>query len=82
MDHLMEVLKYGWHLRNRWDYIGLELGIDARTLKSIRETKNDNPNVCFGEMIQQWLQSTHLNPTLAQLDKALKAKCVIGKWAT
>ena len=79
MDHLSEVLIHSWHLRSRWDYIGLELGVDAGTLDSIRKINPDDPDAWFIGMIQQWLQSTKPDPTLAQLDKALNAKSVVGK---
>ena len=78
MDCLREVIHYGWSLRSRWYYIGLELGIDAGTLEAIKQSNREKCDDCFQEMIQQWLRNDSPDPTWEQLDKALKAKTVTG----
>lgn len=79
MDHLREVIDYGWSLRSRWNYIGLELGFDAGTLDSVKQSNHDDPDNCFTEVIQRWLRNARPDPTWEQLDRALKAKTVTGK---
>lgn len=80
MDHLGKVISHGWRLRSRWYYIGIELGIDPASLNVIKQSNRGDPDDSFTEMIQLWLRNAKPDPTLAQLDRALKAKTVVGKW--
>ena len=80
MDHFKLVIHRGWDLRNKWKDIGIELGIDPASLDVIKQNNNGNPDDCFKDVMQLWLRNANTDPTLEQLDKALTAKTVIGKW--
>ena len=75
---MKEAIDHGWGLRTKWNYIGLQLGINAATLDSIKQTNHGVPGDCFMAVIQHWLQNAS-DPTWEQLDIALKAKTVHGK---
>ena len=57
---LSKIIKAIWDARNKWEDIGLVLGIEYETLQSIEENNQgrDKVNRCFRDMLHQWLISS------------------------
>ena len=70
---LAELLEYV--RTNRWENVGVQLGLDDTSLEAIRCENNHNIDDCRKGMFRLWLFS-HSNPTRKQLLDALKKKSV------
>ena len=42
--------------RTKWKELGLELGIDPTSVDVIAQRCRDDPNRCFSDLLQQWLE--------------------------
>ena len=56
INNLNDVLNTTWSARDKWRYIGLNLGTSAETLDTIglEERKEED---CFRRMLEEWLRS-------------------------
>ena len=59
----------------KWYDIGLELGVSADDLDTIKKA-NDDPKECLREMLRQWLSKVDLEPTWEALIAALRIPAV------
>ena len=76
MDDLLTVLNITWDGRAKWDFIGLELGLNSGTLDAIKRSNKEEADDCFKETIKTWLSSPDLNPSRSRLAKALRSPIV------
>lgn len=62
----------------KWYDLGIELGIPADRLDSIKMKENDNPDNCLRELVKDWLSfwGQEKVPTWKALCNALKSKAV------
>ena len=73
MDDLASVQRAVWEGRAKWYNIGLELGLTAGTLDSIRLANQSNPDYCFTEILKIWLRNHDLHPSWSSLASSLSA---------
>ena len=76
MDDLIKVynaLKPG---RVKWYFIGLELGLMASDLDSIKSQFHENPEECLRESLKKFLEKRDPKPTWKLIVKALESDSV------
>ena len=76
IDDLALILSKVWNARQKWYYIGLQLGVKPNDLDCIRQTY---PNIddCFTEMLKIWLRDVNtVKRTVNQLIMALQQETV------
>ena len=61
---------------SKWYNIGLQLGLHAGVLDSIRESEHYDSDRCLTSTLKKWLRSADLQPSWSNLAKALRAKTV------
>ena len=76
MDDLASVQRAVWEGRAKWYNIGLELGLTAGTLDSIKLANQGDPDHCIRETLKNWLRRDDLHPSWSDLAKSLKAPSV------
>ena len=76
MDDLASVQRAVWEGRAKWYNIGLELGLTAGTLDSIKLANQGDPDHCIRETLKNWLGRNDLRPSWSDLAKSLKAPSV------
>lgn len=64
-----------WEGHAKWYNIGLQLGIDAGELDSIRESEHYDPDRCLTSTLKKWLRSG-FQPSWSSLASALRAPTV------
>ena len=62
-----------WEGRAKWYNIGLELGLTAGTLDSIKLANQGDPDRCIRETLKNWLRRDDLHPSWSGLAKSLRA---------
>ena len=69
---LLSIYKALKGARNDWYFMGLELGLSAADLDSIKTESHDNPEDCLKEMLKKFLVKEDLKPTWQLFVDALK----------
>ena len=62
-----------WEGRAKWYNIGLELGLTAGALDSIKLANQGDPDYCITSILKEWLRRAELQPSRSSLASALKA---------
>ena len=62
--------------RSKWYDLGLELGVEEETLKTIRKDNNYETEACFRDMLSAWLKMVDPCPSWEGLIAALKKSCI------
>ena len=65
-----------WDARPKWYNIGIQLKMTISDLDSIKITNMANPDVCFTELLIQWLRRRSPPPTWSAIVKALRSPTV------
>ena len=73
MDDLASVQRAVWEGRAKWYNIGLELGLTAGTLDSIKLANQGDPDHCIRETLKNWLGKNDLHPSWSDLARSLRA---------
>ena len=73
MSDLASVQRAVWEGRAKWYNIGLQLGLMAGTLDSIKLANQSNPDSCFTEILKIWLRRSDLHPSWSSLARSLAA---------
>ena len=76
MDDLCIILKTIWEARVKWYYIGLELGVSAGTLDTLKKHNSQDPDDCLTAMLKYWLNNGKPKPSWAAVANALKSPVV------
>lgn len=71
-SNLKDVLRAAYPAREKWWWIGLELGIEDSELDGIKGSDEE----CLRRMISAWLQRRSLSPSWQSLANALRDKMV------
>jgi hypothetical protein len=72
VDDLALVQRAVWEGCAKWYNIGLELGLKAGTLDSIKLANQGDPNYCITPTLKEWLMKA-AHPSWSDLASALKA---------
>ena len=76
-DDFREVYSILHDVRDKWRYIGLELGLKRSDLNNIEKDYGSKGNErCLEEMVAKWISMRSLVPTWKSLVRALNAKGV------
>ena len=73
---LKKVLDSLWEARTKWFHIGIQLDMKISHLKVIRNDYHDEADLCFTEMLTDWLKRMNPPPTWEALVDALKSQTV------
>ena len=74
---LPEIVNELFGARSKWYFIGLQLGLEASTLDSIRKDYRESTDNCFCQVIIVWLKSSsHATKTWSTLADVLKRQCI------
>ena len=72
MDDLASIQRAVWEGRAKWYNIGLELGLTAGALDSIKLANQGDPEYCITSTLKEWLKRADLHPSRSGLVSALK----------
>lgn len=56
---------------DKWEDIGILIGVDSRTLDALKATHKDACQSCLREMLKVWLKITQPPPTWSTIVEAL-----------
>ncbi len=77
LEDLLDVLTAAYPARNKWYYIGLNLGITADTLEAIKG-QFDDPKDCLCEVLKPWLKGISPRASWRALVDALR-NIIVGE---
>ena len=55
--HLGLVVVMAWQAHEKWQELGLELGLDSTKMEDLRRKHDGSEKACFAEMVSTWLES-------------------------
>ena len=73
---LKNILDSLWEARTRWFYIGIQLDMKTSRLNVIRNNCHNEADLCFTEMLTEWLKQMNPPPMWEALVDALKSQMV------
>ena len=76
INELDSVLKKVWEARNKWQNIGLALGVSQDDLDAIRVSNSDDADKCFAQVLAKWLRSCSRSKSWRVLADALRSPTV------
>ena len=75
-DDLREIRDAVWVARNKWQDIGIELGLKMTDLDEIEKNNPRDINMCFTKMLDKWLMGDDPPPTWSAMAAVLRKPAV------
>ena len=69
---LQDLLKELYRSASGWENIGILLGIDSKTLDSIKATEKSTSENCLREMLKVWIKKVSPPPSWSAIAEALE----------